>query len=328
MSRQVMNMVLYGMLMILSISTNAMEKGHYLFSYFTDDTTEGQQVRYAISDDGIKFVPLNGNRPVIGSDSISISGGVRDPHIIRGNDGYFRMVLTDMDMSKGKWTNRGIVMLRSKDLVHWEHSRVHFPERYSGSDPAWANAVWAPQTIYDPSVNRYMVYYSLHSDKSGPYPVDKVFYSYADDEFSNLETDPAPLFDYDGPSIDTDIVKDENNMYHLFFNTWGNGKTQRRQYVFTDIHDKNTWSLLPGHFQPNEKRSEGSTAYPLYEGGWILCYDCFRDKEFEFCKSDDLINLELIYVTEPNDRFNPKHGSVIWITDEECQRLKEAFPDD
>lgn len=325
MKKQVFKPVISWMLMLLSITACAAEKGYYLFSYFTDDTTEGQQVRYAISDDGIRFIPLNDGNPVIKSDTISISGGVRDPHIIRGNDGYFRMVLTDMDMSKGKWTNRGIVMLRSKDLVNWEHNRVHFPNRYAGTDPAKANAVWAPQTIYDPAVDKYMVYFSLHSEKSGPYPVDKVFYAYANDDFSNLDTDPIPLFVYDGPSIDPDIVLDENNTYHLFFNTWGNGKTGRRQYIFTDLHDKNTWKLLPGHFQPNEKRSEGSTAYPLYEGGWILCYDCFRDKVFEFCKSDDLINLELIHATGADDKFNPKHGSVIWISADECRQLKDGF---
>lgn len=312
---------------VISLSAFAAEKGYYLFSYFTDDTPEGQQLHYAVSDDGIHFTPLNNGLPVIKSDTISISGGIRDPHIIPGNDGYYRMVLTDMDMSKGKWSNRGIIMLRSKDLINWQHNTVHFPERYAGKDAAMANAVWAPQTIYDPAVGKYMVYFSLHSEKSGPYPTDKVFYAYANKDFTTLETYPQPLFNYDGPSIDADIVVDENGLYHLFFNTWGNGKTQRRQFTFTDIHNPQTWTLLPGHFQPNEKRSEGSTAYPLREGGWILCYDCFRDKEFEFCKSDNLFDFKLIYTSTTEDCFNPKHGSVIWISEEEFKFLSDSLSD-
>ena len=89
---------------------------HYLFAYFTNNTTEGQQVCYATSENGLDFEPLNGGRPVLASDSISRSGGVRDPHLLRTDDGWFLQVLTDMDFSKGKWTGLGIVMLRSRDL--------------------------------------------------------------------------------------------------------------------------------------------------------------------------------------------------------------------
>ena len=101
---------------------------------------------------------------------ISVSGAVRDPHILRADNGWFYQVVTDMDISLGKWTCRGIVMMRSKDLVNWEPHKVHFPDRYAGKDAAKADAVWAPQTIYDPSVRKYMVYFSLHSPKDGTYP--------------------------------------------------------------------------------------------------------------------------------------------------------------
>ena len=103
---------------------------------------------------------------MISSDTIALSGGMRDPHLLRSKDGWFYLVLTDMDMSKGKWSNRGIIMLRSRDLVHWEHHCVYFPARYPGKPYAQANAVWAPQTIYDPSAGKLMVYFSLHSEKS------------------------------------------------------------------------------------------------------------------------------------------------------------------
>ena len=32
---------------------------HYLFAYFNNNTTLGQQVFYAVSDDGVNFTPLN-----------------------------------------------------------------------------------------------------------------------------------------------------------------------------------------------------------------------------------------------------------------------------
>lgn len=56
---------------------------HYLFAYFNDNTTEGQQVCYAVSDDGVHFTPLNNGQHVIGSDTISRSGGVRDANLLQ-----------------------------------------------------------------------------------------------------------------------------------------------------------------------------------------------------------------------------------------------------
>ena len=298
---------------------------HYLFAYFLNNTTEGQQTCFAVSDDGVSFAALNGGRPVVLSDSISVSGGVRDPHLLRCDDGWFRMVLTDMDMSKGKWSNRGIVMMRSRDLISWEHHAIHFPQRFRGGQPAEVNAVWAPQTIYDPVADKYMVYFSLHSERSGPYPQDAVFYAYANDDFSNLEGEPQPLFEYPFPTIDTDIVRDSAGVYHLFFNTWNDEGLARRQFVFSDLHNPDSWTLLPGRMQPNDVASEGSSAYPRLGGGWMMGYDCFRDGKYQFCKSDNLRDFELMRETTASDEFNPRHGSVILITDAELQRLMSRF---
>ena len=298
---------------------------HYLFTYFTDNSTKGQQVCYAVSDNGLDFTPLNGGKLVIASDSISVSGGVRDPHILRGSDGWFRMVLTDMDWQKGKWSNRGIVMLRSHDLIHWEHHTVHFPARYAGRDAAKADAVWAPQTIYDPEAGKYMVYFSLHSPKGGPFATDAVYYAYANDNFTDLVGDePQRLFAYEGPTIDTDIVRDEKGLYHVFFNTWGNGGTGRRQFLAQNLHHSENWRLLPDLMQPEgmKMKSEGSSAYPLNDGsGWVLAYDCFADGVFHFCQTTDLEHFTLVRETKTMGYFTPRHGSVIPLTDEEYQRI-------
>ena len=303
---------------------------HYLFAYFTDNTTAGQQVCYAVSDNGLDFTPLNGGRPVIASDTISVSGGVRDPHLLRGDDGWFRMVVTDMDWTKGKWSNRGIVMMRSRDLIHWEHRAVHFPARYAGRDAAKADAVWAPQTIYDPEVGKYMVYFSLHSPKDGPFPQDAVYYAYANDDFTDLEGDePQRLFTFDGPTIDTDIVRDREGTYHVFFNTWDNGGTGRRQFLAQSLHQPERWTLVDGLMQPEgiKMKSEGSSAYPLHDGKtWVLAYDCFADGVFHFCTSTDLLHFHLERETKSDGLFTPRHGSVISITSEEYKRLLNAIP--
>lgn len=168
-----------------------------------------------MSNDGFNYTPLNGGNPVIGSDSIALTKAVRDPHILRGEDGSYFMVVTDMRSSLGWSSNRGIVLLHSKDLVHWTHRTVHFPEKYKGTHFAHVTRVWAPQTIYDKSVGKYMVYFSLLTD-DGSIPYDRVYYCYANADFTDLEGEPQVLFDYKQPAIDTDIVQDEQGLFHLF----------------------------------------------------------------------------------------------------------------
>ncbi len=297
----------------------------YLFAYFTNNSTEGQQVCFALSQNGLDFEPLNEGRPVIASDTISRSGGIRDPHLLRTSDGWFLMVLTDMDWQRGKWSNRGIVMMRSRDLIHWQHHTVHFPERYVGTRYAQADAVWAPQTIYDPLVGKYMVYFSLHSPQDGPFPRDAVYYAYANSDFSDLECEPQPLFTYPDPTIDTDIVYDEGGVFHLFFNTWGADGLQRRQYIFTDLHAPDTWTLVPGRMQPNTIDSEGSTAYRLNNGTWLLGYDCFRDGIYQICRTDDWTSFQLVRETKADGNFTPRHGSVISISRKEMRRLLRTY---
>src|SRR5882762_533371 len=68
----------------------------YLFVYFTGNIKGGEQIRFALSNDGYNYKALNNNEPIISSAKISLTGGVRDPHIYRGADGNtFYMVATD-----------------------------------------------------------------------------------------------------------------------------------------------------------------------------------------------------------------------------------------
>ena len=115
----------------------------YLFTYFNSNAPEDEQICYAISDDGYNYTPLNHGAPVISSDTIALTQCVRDPHILRCEDGKtFYMVATDMRSQLGWSSNRGMVLLKSTDLIHWQHSTVNFPTRYTKS---WKNAHQRPR---------------------------------------------------------------------------------------------------------------------------------------------------------------------------------------
>ena len=144
----------------------------YLFTYFTGNSGDEEAVRYAVSMDGYTYWALNDNEPVIDSKVISSTGGVRDPHILRCEDGKtFYMVVTDMVSANGWSSNRAMVLLKSTDLVNWSHSVINIQKRYSGQEDL--KRVWAPQTTSktrtssSPATTICRV---IHTRPSGPTP--------------------------------------------------------------------------------------------------------------------------------------------------------------
>lgn len=118
-------------------AASAEDMAGYLFVYFTGNDPRDEAVRYALSHDGLNFKALNDNAPIIDSRLISESGGVRDPHILRSEDGKeFYMMVTDMTSNKGSDANRGQIFLKSTDLINWTPSAsvIKIQKRYKGQE--------------------------------------------------------------------------------------------------------------------------------------------------------------------------------------------------
>ncbi len=289
----------------------------YLFAWFTGNGPGQEQVHFAISPDGYNWVGLNGNRPVIGADTISSRGGVRDPHILRGPDGKFYMVLTDLYVPDDGWTNTGMVFLRSDDLITWTSSKVNIPDLFDEFHDV--TRVWAPQTFFDEEEGRYMVYFSMLQ----PGGYDIIYYAYANDDFTSLATTPEQLFYHpDNKScIDGDIVY-KDRIYHLFFKTEGHGNgikkaTSERLTEGYVMHDE--------YLQQTNEAVEGSCVFKLIDSDeYILMYDVYMRGNYQFTKSTDLENFEIID-EEVTMNFHPRHGTVIPITESELESLIERW---
>lgn len=312
-------------ILMLATAASAGARNKYLFVYFTGNSPEQEQIMYAVSDDGFNYQPLNGGKPVVASDSIALTGCVRDPHILRTQAGDYLMVATDMRSSLGWTSNRGIVLMRSRDLIHWEHHTVNFPQKYAGTNLANVTRVWAPQTIYDEKAGKYMVYFSLLTN-DGTIPYDRVYWAYANEDFSDLEGEPQVLFDFHAPAIDTDIVQDRSGEYHLFFKTEQEGAHKGiRQYVFRDLHAPGTWTLLDGFCEQTKDNVEGAGVFPLIDGGWCLMYDCYTAGHYQFTRTDDLRSFRWVADTKTSGAFTPRHGTVIQITPKEYKQLTQGL---
>lgn len=291
----------------------------YLFVYFTGNHISQEAVCYAVSMDGYTYWALNDNKPVIDSKVISSTGGVRDPHILRCEDGKtFYMVVTDMVSDNGWDSNRAMVLLKSTDLVNWSHSVINMQKRYAGQEKL--KRVWAPQTIYDPEAGKYMVYWSM---KYGDGP-DVIYYAYANADFTDLEGEPKPLFvPADKKScIDGDIVY-KDGIYHLFYKTEGHGNGIR--VATTNSLTSGQWKENLVYKQQTKEAVEGAGTFKLIgEDKYILMYDVYMKGAYQFTETTDLEHFKVID-HEVKMNFHPRHGTIIPITRSELKRITDQW---
>lgn len=304
----------------------------YLFAYFegSGDGNLQEHLRFAVSEDAQNWYALNNNRPIIASDTISESGGIRDPHILRGEDGRFYIVATDMKVAKNGWNeNPGIVLLRSDDLIHWQHSKINLSKQYAENfgDAYW---VWAPQTIYDKKAGKYMIYFTLQRTGDGRKSLI-TYYAYANKDFTDFESEPKVLFNAKYGSIDNDIIE-HNGKYHLFYA--GNVKDETGKEIQTGIQQATSKSLhgkwkedfkFIDAYTNTKTRVEGSGIFKLNDREeFVLMYDLYSSGRYEYQTSKDLVH----FSEKPQSfrkNFFPRHGTVCSVTAEELERLQQRW---
>nr|ADR64672.1 glycol-hydro-43-superfamily protein [uncultured microorganism] len=318
------------------------DMGAYLFTFFSDPT---HGLFMAISYDGYTFTAVNNGEPIISGDSIAEQHGIRDPHIYRAPNGKFYIAMTDLHIfgkQKGirttQWerpdafgwgNNRGLVLMASDDLIHWTHyvARIDklFPERFGE-----VACTWAPQTIWDPEVGKPMVYFSIRQQAGGR---TKLYYSYADEAFTTLETEPQLLFEYPDETtqvIDADICPMPDGRYFMTYVSQDNPAGIKymisdRINHFDDFHPEQIDAERGACEAPNVWKRIGQKK-------WVVMYDIYsiRPNNFGFVETSDFKTFTpLGHFNEGKMKLtnfvSPKHGSVIHITKAEAKRLEQYW---
>lgn len=290
----------------------------YLFVYFTGNDQSQEQIHFAISHDGLHYFTLNGGNPVISSDKIAEKKAVRDPHILRAQDGKtFYMVVTDMKSSDGWSSNRGLVMLKSTDLVNWTASAINISTTFAKYSDVLR--VWAPETIYDPVAQKYMLYFSMRQ----PLPDrDIIYYAYANESFTSI-SEPKVLYDRGKPTIDGNMVY-KDGTYHLFFKTEGDDENPKGIKKVTSTSATGPWTLNNQYLDQNSSGVEGPAVFQLIDSDtYIMMYDVYGAGYYEFCSSTNLTNFSV--VKDISMDFSPRHGTVIPITTSEEGALLQKW---
>ena len=307
----------------------------YLMVYFSDSD---HSLHMALSSDGYRFTALNDNRPVIDGKNVASQKGIRDPHIMRGPDGAFYLAMTDLhifaqreglrdtewerDGAKFGWgNNRGFVLMKSKDLVHWTHAIVRVDESFKGYGDI--GCAWAPETIYDPKAGRLMLYFTMRFGTG----LNRIYGSYVNDDFNRLLTRPEALFEYPGPHtcLDADITR-VGDKYHMFYVS--HDGTPGIKHAVSDAINWG-YAYEPGWIDPEPQACEAPNIWKrIGEDKWVLMYDCYgiNPHNFGFSETSDFktfTNLGRFNegVMKSTNFTSPKHGAVIHLTKPEADRL-------
>jgi hypothetical protein len=271
----------------------------YLLVYFKDQT---HCAYLAISRDGYTFIDINGGQPIFDGAKLAEQKGVRDPHIARGPDGGFYLAMTDLHISgqragfrdtpwqrpqeKYGWgNNRAIVLMKSFDLIHWTVSdfRVDtaFPELGD------IDCSWAPETIYDEAKGKMMVYFTIRYNNKDC----NLYWSYADDAFTKLETKPEKIPDIGG--LDGDITK-VGDKFHLYYVS--------NARVLHAVSDKinQGYKSEPNRIDPETVSTEAPNVFKrLGTSTYVLMYDVYgaRPNNMGFSETTDFVHYKHLDVS-------------------------------
>ncbi len=308
----------------------------YLMVYFKDET---HSLHFALSRDGYSFTDVNNGNPIIAGDTIAEQKGIRDPYIYRGPDGMFYMALTDLHIYAQKaglrntewerdgkqfgWgNNRGIVLLKSKDLLNWSHTVLRVDRAYPELDSI--GCAWAPELIWDKKRNKMMMYFTMHFGNG----TNKLYYAYMNKSFTSFDTRPELLFKYPGNQscIDGDITQ-VGDKYRLMYVAWEKGSSGVKQAISSTLirgyQYDSTW------VDPEPGACEAPTVFKrIGEQKWILMYDVFSVKpnNMGFSETTDFVHFQNLGhfnkgVMKTTNFSSPKHGAVIHLTRKEAERL-------
>lgn len=130
------------------------------FRGFVNGSDEHLSIHIAGSEDGYNWFDLNENKPILESQMGTYE--LRDPYLLRSVEGdRFYLIATDLNTKDGQgwgpWSLAGskyLMVWESEDLINWSEQRM---VKFANDDIGCA---WAPEAIWDPDTEEYLVYAS------------------------------------------------------------------------------------------------------------------------------------------------------------------------
>lgn len=290
---------------------------HFLFTHFTGEHENGEQVYFSISQDGRNFVDLKEGYPILTSKRGT--EGARDPFLIRdeGNEKFY-LIATDLNINKGLgWEvaqesgSLNIIVWESSDLVYWSEPRLlPIPLIDAGN-------VWAPEAIFDKNEGAFLVFWA--SKIKGKH---RIYAAYTKDftEFSH----PFVFVEKENDVIDTTVIEREGTFYRFT-----KDETTKRIIMEKSVALIGPYEEVSSPTLASVKGVEGPQIYQVAKNKWYLILDHFSaGTGYAIYVTEDLGHQDFVKMETEKYDFGSnlkRHGSVLPITGEEYERLQKYY---
>ncbi len=299
--------------------------GGFLFVTFKGERTAmTEQIYFAASEDGRTWSSLNGGNPVL----VSNVGekGVRDPFLVRSNDGskYF-LLATDLSIhNNGSWKraveegSKSLVIWQSADLVHWGEPRL---AKVAADD---AGCTWAPEAVYDAEAGNYLMFWAS-TNRRDHFAKQRIWASRTTDFVSFGK--PFVYIERDRAVIDTDIVRDGGKYFRF-------SKDENFSAITMEVAPKlmGPWSAVPNFSLAKLRGYEGPECYPVElatdgrPATWCLVLDHFsKGGGYKPFTTHDLAGGQFAPAADFTFPFPFRHGSITPITGKQLAALRAAY---
>ncbi|QNL52512.1 glycoside hydrolase family 43 protein [Olivibacter sp. SDN3] len=282
-------------------------KDIYLFTSFHEPADEGLRLLY--SKDAYHWNDLNYVflKPTVGTEKV-----MRDPSIVRGPDGLFRLVWTC------SWKgDKGFGYAESKDLINWSGQRFIPVMEH---EPTTVN-VWAPELFYDDETKEYIIIWAStipHRFEKGEEEEEnnhRMYYTTTKD-FKSFSK--ATLFLDPGFSvIDAVIVKRKPKDYVLVLKD--NTRPNRNLKVAFAEKAEGSYHGISESF--SEMKTEGPTVVKAGKK-YLIYFDSYGDEKYKVIATEDFKQFKAIddEVSIPKGH---KHGTIFKASKKVLERLKK-----
>jgi len=306
----------------------------YLFAHFTGESPRGEQIYFAVSEDGLNWTDLNNSEPVLVSDLGD--KGVRDPSLIRSPDGKkFTLLATDLRIANGKgWDaarfhgSTSLVFWESTDLVNWSRPwMVDVASTIPG-----ASCAWAPEAIFDEARGDYFVYWATISPRNGVR--EARIYGARTKDFRSF-TPPELYIERNGQGvgegdiIDTQIIEVKGQKHRYY-------RSSRDAQITLEGADSITgaWERIGdlAHLRYTGRQVEGPILFQFnQEQKWGLLVDQYAaGRGYLPLVSTNLDDPRGFHVVPANSyslgASRKRHGGILNITRSELAALRAKWP--
>lgn len=280
----------------------------YVMTYFTespDFSGANYGLHLAVSRDGLHWVPLNQNNPVV--TPTEGDRGLRDPYIHRNQDGTFVVIATDLAGTDFSRSSQYLHVYDSTDLRSFTGYRRLRMHTYSNVH------TWAPTVFWDAARGQYAIVYSANTS------TDLFLVNHTSD-FRSVSA-PQTYFSPGFPVLDADI-RVSGGVTYLYYKNLSNGNLYG---AGSSTGAPNSFATYTGGLRQGNA-IEGAHLVPRNDGsGWWLWGDSFSpvNNDMYLWSTGNVGGNSWSVVPQRGytPPLNSKHGSITGITEAEYNGL-------